>query len=166
MSEQQLSPTESESPIIHFSTIITELGQYFQKINLNRIIDGFEAVNIIPSATAQGLRSVEDHDKSDMIVGMLHGKGENVFKIFLKILAAEKADSQFYRATKLFFSGLIRFPGYEQYATWPAKINGKFVPTESDVTPLGNYLRSDKDDRCKCCVSESTWLIISATLPV
>ena len=117
----------SDQPvIIHFSRILTEQGRYIQNINLNSIVNELEAEKIIPPRIAEGLRGVNDeYEKSNIVISILHGRDEEVFKTFLKITAKEKKGSKFYDATKIFFSGFTMFPGYEQYATWPD--SGKYT---------------------------------------
>ena len=114
----------SEQPPIsttHFSRILIDLGPYIQRINLNRIIDEFEAKNFLSSATVQKVKGIPDEfEKSNIVIGIMQGKQkEKDFKTFLKIIAAEKPDSKFYDATREFFSGFWQFPGYDEYATWP-----------------------------------------------
>ena len=126
MSEQPLIPT------IHFSRILIEMGRYIQRINLNRIIDELEAEKILYSPTAQSLRGIDDeYEKSNIVTGIMQGRKEKDFKTFLKIIAAEKPNSKFHDATKQFFLGFTKFPGYEQYATWP---NGKSCNTVLGLT--------------------------------
>ena len=120
MAEQSVIPT------IHFSRILIEQSHYIQTINLDRIIDGLETENVFTSTTAQGLKGINDtYEKSRVFTSILHGlRSEKDFMTLLRIIAKEKADSEFYDATKAFFSGFTKFPGYEQYATWP---NGKYT---------------------------------------
>ena len=115
-----------EIPTVHFSRILIEQSHYIQTINLDRIIDGLETENIFTSTTAQGLKGINDtYEKSKVFTSILHGlRNEKDFMTFLRIIAKEKTDSEFYDATKTFFSGFTTFPGYEQYATWP---NSKYM---------------------------------------
>jgi len=90
-----------------------------QRINLNRIIDELAINKLLTPDVVEGLKGIDDTpEKSAILTQILHGRGAEGFKLFLKAVMDEPQGSKYYKATREFFAGFVNFRGYEEYAAW------------------------------------------------